>query len=114
MGRMPWETCCPSRIRASGIRGASSSAWYRGPMAWWNSMCRPRQGRSPRKASHGETKEDTGGEFKNGRNDPLHTALEDQRNGETGVDSWVETPTSVGENRMERIRHQYRCWYKAN
>jgi hypothetical protein len=23
------------------------------------------------------------------------------------VDSWVETPTSVGKSRLERIRHQY-------
>src|SRR5262249_2599145 len=58
MGRMLWGTCVPSCIRASGIRGASSSAWCREPRAWWNSMCRPRQRRSPRwKASHGEKKE---------------------------------------------------------
>jgi hypothetical protein len=37
-------------------------------------------------------------------------ASEAQRN---RVDSWVETPTSVGENRLERIRHQYQCWVWA-
>ena len=37
-------------------------------------------------------------------------ASEDQRN---GGDAWVETPISVGENRLERIRHQYPCWVWA-
>src|SRR4051812_5895814 len=56
---MPSGRCSPSRLRASGIRGASSRTWYRGPRAWWNSTCRPRQGRrTRRKASHGEQKED--------------------------------------------------------
>ena len=33
---------------------------------------------------------------------------EDQRN---GVDSWAEMPTSVGESRLERIRHQYQPFF---
>ena len=37
-------------------------------------------------------------------------ASEAQRN---MVDPWVETPTSVGESRLERIRHQYPCWVWA-
>ena len=37
-------------------------------------------------------------------------ASEAQRN---RVDSWVETPTSVGENRLEQIRYQYPCWVGA-
>jgi hypothetical protein len=33
-------------------------------------------------------------------------ASEAQRN---MVDPWAETPTSIGESRLERIRHQYQC-----
>ena len=29
------------------------------------------------------------------------------------VDSYAETPDSVGESRVERIRHQYQCWVWA-
>src|SRR5262244_582894 len=37
-------------------------------------------------------------------------ASEAQRN---MVDPWAETPTSIGESRLERIRHQYQCWVWA-
>src|SRR4030095_7576701 len=49
MGHTPSGTCFPSRLRVNRMRGASSSAWCRGPMAWWNSTCWPHQGRSPRR-----------------------------------------------------------------
>jgi hypothetical protein len=37
-------------------------------------------------------------------------ASEDQRN---RVDSCAETPSSVDESRLKRIRHQYQCWFWA-
>src|SRR5262245_47288026 len=59
MGHMPWGRCFPCCLRASGIRGASSSAWYRELMAWWNSTSWPRQRRRRhREASYGGKKED--------------------------------------------------------
>src|SRR5215510_8041198 len=54
-----------------------------------------------------DTNVDTGGEFKNECNDPLHT---DIRRPEKQGSFLCRALASIGESRVERIRHQCQCF----
>src|SRR5262245_45587568 len=113
LGRAATPNCCTVRTTSRWAQTSSDGSRFRATMAG--------SGPSDRECPHSiafrggqrdricwaKPNKDTGGVFKNGRNDPLPTGV---RRSETKVNSCAETPSFVDESRLERIRHQCQKW----